>query len=88
MNCPYCNGKDTVNDGTCSRYGNCSGAPKLSVDFFANGRSATKEYEGEPAAAGTLAAIEMLDHLERGGWCVLNIGNLSQMVTSKEQVLR
>ena len=56
----------------------------ITVAFWQGDNYTEKEYTGETCAVP--ATIDMIDHLEAGGWCQIDIGNRSYMVTSLDKL--
>jgi hypothetical protein len=52
---------------------------KITVTFFSDGESIDKVYEGNEGAA-MLALIDADEHIEKGGFCLLDDGNVAQLI--------
>lgn len=58
----------------------------IEVTFFEDGKETytEKEYKGE--CASLIAALDMDEHIRKGGWCMATYKNKSVMVTSIKQL--
>ncbi len=52
---------------------------KITVTFFSDGSSIDKVYEGNEGAA-MLALIDADEHISNGGYCMIDDGNLCQLL--------
>ena len=53
---------------------------KLTLTKFKDGQETTIEiYEGD-AGANLMALIDADEHIKKGGWCMLDNGNVAQMI--------
>ncbi len=56
----------------------------ITVAFFEGDTYTEKVYTGE--TCGVPAFIDMAEHITKGGFCALDIGNTSTMITSLKQL--
>ena len=57
----------------------------MTITFFKGNEYTETEYTGE--TSHVIAAIDMIDHINRGGWCMMEVGNRATMITSVSQII-
>lgn len=57
----------------------------MTITFFKGNEYTETEYTGE--ASPVIAAIDMIDHIKSGGWCMMEVGNRATMITSVSQIM-
>ena len=56
----------------------------ITVTFFSGETWKEKDYSGECAAV--IANIDMIDHIQAGGWCMVGYKNRYVVVTNPKQL--